>query len=71
MAELQYLRIEGETEIYDVVRDGKMLGLVWQRAGAWYADRYSMLGPEICGATRDEVAVKLDPARTSRLTPWR
>lgn len=70
MAQIKYLKVDGPTEIYDVVRDGKMVGIVWQRAGVWYADRYSMLDPGISGANRDEAAVKLDMARTSRLTPW-
>jgi hypothetical protein len=66
MAEFQYHRIDGSTEIYDVVRDGTTFGMVWQRSGSWYADRYGMTNPEVCGATRDEVAAKLDLAHSSR-----
>ena len=67
MAHFQYLKVDGPTEMYDVVQNGETLGIVWQRAGAWYADRYSMTNPEVCGTTRDEVAAKLELARSCRI----
>jgi len=66
MAKIQHLRVVGSTELYDVVRDGETLGIVWQIAGVWYADQYSMTAPEIRGGSRDEVTAKLDLARSSR-----
>ncbi len=66
MARFQYLKVDGPTEIYDVARSGEMLGMVWQRAGIWYADRYSMGDPKISGADREEVTDKLDLAQPSR-----
>lgn len=69
MTQFQYLKVDGPTEIYDIVRDREMLGIARERVGAWYADRYGMTNPEVCGATRDEVAAKLELARSFCVVP--
>lgn len=59
MAATQFIRIEGQTEIYDVIRDGAVLGIVWRSGGRWFADRVNMADPAISGLTRDEVVARL------------
>ena len=59
MATVQFMPISGETEIFDVVRDGAVVGLVWSRGEQWFADRFSMAAPKFSGSSRDEVAAFL------------
>lgn len=44
---LQYERANGPTEVYEVYSDRESLGLVWLKDGVWFADRHSMMAPEV------------------------
>jgi len=59
MAQIHFIRLDGVTPIYDVVRGDEVIGMVWQVADTWYADRCSMSNPSISGSGREEVAAQL------------
>lgn len=54
-----FLPIDGATEMYDVVRNGEVIGLVWKQSTEWFADATSMAAPSIRERTREEAASKL------------
>lgn len=55
----QFLRVEGVTEMYDVVRGRDMVGLVWRQGDVWHAATSSMANPTITEASREQAAAKL------------
>jgi hypothetical protein len=54
-----FLPIDGVTEMYDVLRAGTSVGIVWKIGGEWLADRTSMSTPSIRATTREDAAAKL------------
>lgn len=65
MSGLIFLRVDGVTEMFDVVMAGESIGNVWQNAGQWYADEWSMSAPAICAATKEEAAQQLFARRNA------
>jgi hypothetical protein len=54
-----FLRVDGVTEMYDVLRAGTSVGIVWKIGDEWLADRSSMATPSIRATTREDAAAKL------------
>ena len=54
-----FLPVHGCTMLFDVVRSGEIVGIVWQQGDAWLADPTSMANPSIREATRSAAASKL------------
>lgn len=59
MASETFLPIEGATLMFDVVRNGEVIGLVWTDGEAWLADPSNMAAPAIREQTREAAAAKL------------
>lgn len=66
MSDLAFLRVDGATEIFDVVMEGESIGNVWLRGGRWYADEWSMAAPAISADTREGAAQELLAKRTAK-----
>jgi hypothetical protein len=59
MADDVFFPVHGCTMLFDVVRSGKIVGIVWQHGDAWFADQISMANSIIREATRSAAASKL------------
>ncbi|MES3100556.1 hypothetical protein [Sphingomonas faeni] len=55
----QFVRVPGVTELYDVVRGGRTVGMVWLHRGVWHAALISMANPTISEPSRELAAAKL------------
>ena len=55
----QFIRAEGVTEMYNVVREREIIGLVWRIVDMWHASANSMYNPGITEQTREAAAAKL------------
>jgi hypothetical protein len=59
MADETFLPIDGATVMYDVIRNGVVIGLVWKQGAEWFADATNMAAPSIRERSREEAASKL------------
>lgn len=55
----KFIRVDGLTELYDVVRDREIVGLVWRHGAIWHASAFSMANPAISEASREAAAARL------------
>lgn len=55
----QFVRADGATEMYNVVRDREIIGLVWRIGDVWHASANSMHNPGITEQSREAAAAKL------------
>jgi hypothetical protein len=57
--QLEFFRVDGQTDLYDVVRDTRTIGIVWRRGAVWHASVESMADTKIAEQTREAAAAKL------------
>ncbi len=59
MASFTYLPVDRSSEIFGVVVDGEIIGIVWTAAARWHASELSMADRRIDEASRDKAAQRL------------
>ena len=56
---ITFTPLDGSTDVFDIMADQRVLGIVWRANGVWHAHTQNMANPEISAASRTEAAEAL------------
>ena len=56
---ITFTPLAGTTDVFDVMADQQVVGIVWRANTVWHAHAHNMAAPEISAASREEAAEAL------------